>query len=405
MRIGVLQENLAKALSIVGRAVSSRSTMPVLGNILLEARDNQLRLAATNLEIGVNCWIGAVVEDEGAITVPARLLVDFVANLPPERVDMELSVRTQTLNLRCAKIEANLKGIDAAEFPNIPTVSDHSGAVLVETGEGMQIDLEPSGLRRMVEQVVFAASTDDSRPTLTGVEVTLQNGRISMAATDGYRLSVRSAPVSGVLPAEKTVVIVPAKSLGEFARISADADEGRPVQVIVTQTRNQILFQVWGKNLEGKGGSFHRVELASQLIDARFPDYHAIIPKTHTTRTVVDTAAFLKAVRVAILFARDNANIVRLRINPADGAGNGQLSLTAMSTEMGDSVNEIDALVEGHDLEIAFNGKYLIDVLSQVEQPQVLLETTQPTRPGTIRPVGMGEDEFLHVVMPMHPSR
>jgi DNA polymerase-3 subunit beta len=226
-----------------------------------------------------------------------------------------------------------------------------------------------------------------------------------MAATDGYRLSLRSAPVKGSLPPEPLTVIVPAKSLGEFARISADADESRAVQVIVTQARNQILFQIWGKNLESKGGSFHRVELASQLIDARFPDYRAIIPKSHTTRTVVDTASLLKAVRVAFLFARDNANIIRVRIDPANGSGNGQVSLTATSAEMGNSVNEIDAMVEGNDLEIAFNARYLIDVLSQIDQPQVVLETTQATRPGTIRPVGMGEAEFLHVVMPMHPPR
>jgi DNA polymerase III subunit beta len=406
VRVSCLQENLAKGLSIVGRAVSSRSTLPVLGNILLEARDNQLRLAATNLEIGVNCWIGAKVEDEGSITVPARLLTDFVGNLPPERVDMELSVRTQTLHLRCAKFEANIKGIDAADFPIIPTIGtgaeiDNNAAVM----EGARIELETTGLRKMVEQVIFAASTDESRPTLTGVEVTFRDGRISMAATDGYRLSLRSAPVNGTLPPEALTVIVPAKSLGEFARISADADDSRPVQVIVTQARNQILFQIWGKGGESKGGSFHRVELASQLIDARFPDYRAIIPKSHSTRTVVDTALLLKAVRVAFLFARDNANIIRVRIDPANGAGHGQVSLAAASAEAGDSVNEVDAMVEGTDLEIAFNAKYLIDVLSQIDQPQVVLETTQPTRPGTIRPVGMGEDEFLHVVMPMHPPR
>lgn len=406
MRVSCLQENLAKGLSIVGRAVSSRSTLPVLGNILIEARDNQLRLAATNLEIGVNCWIGAKVEDEGAITVPARLLADFVGNLPPERVDMELSVRTQTLHLRCAKFEANIKGIDAADFPIIPTIG--TGGEIDSTAvtmEGAHIELETPGLRKMVDQVIFAASTDESRPTLTGVEVTFRDGRITMAATDGYRLSLRSAPVSGSLPPEPLTVIVPAKSLGEFARISADADESRQVQVIVTQARNQILFQIWGKNLEGKSGSFHRVELASQLIDARFPDYRAIIPKNHTTRTVVDTASLLKAVRVAFLFARDNANIIRVRIDPANGSGTGQMSLTANSAEMGDSVNEIDAMVEGVDLEIAFNARYLIDVLTQIDQPQVVLETTQATRPGTIRPVGMGEDEFLHVVMPMHPPR
>lgn len=401
MRVSCLQENLAKGLAIVGRAVSSRSTMPVLANILLEARDNQLRLAATNLEIGVTCWIGAKVEDEGSITVPARLLTDFVNSLPPDRIDMELTVRTQTLNLRCANFDANMKGIDAANFPIIPTIDgvDDGGM------EGMRIELEAPGLRKMVDQVVFAAASDESRPTLTGVEVTFKEGRITLAATDGYRLSVRSAHVEGSMPDVPITVIVPARSLGELARVSADADESRPVQVLVTRERNQILFQVWGKGGESKGGAFHRVELASQLIDANFPDYRAIIPKTHSTRTVVDTASLLKAVRVAFLFARDNANIVRLKIQPANGSGGGHVSLAATSSDMGDSVNDLEAMIEGDDLEISFNAKYLIDVLSQIDEPQVVLETTQPTRPGTIRPLGIGEDVFLHVVMPMHPSR
>jgi DNA polymerase-3 subunit beta len=404
VRVSCTQENLAKGLSIVSRAVSSRSTLPVLGNILLEARGSQLRLAATNLEIGINCWIAAKVEDDGAITVPARLLQEFVTNLPPERIDMELAVRTQTLHLRCARTEANLRGIDAADFPLIPTAS---GAEEAEDGvteiDGLRIELEPGGLRRMIDQVVFAASSDESRPTLTGVEVGFRNGRINMAATDGYRLSVRSAQVEGLPEGDATTVIVPAKSLGELGRISADADEARPVLVVLTQARNQVLFQIWGRS-EAKGG-FHRVELVSQLIDARFPDYKAIIPKSYTTRTTVDTAALLKAVRVAILFARDNANIVRMHVSPANGDKGGQVKLTATSTEMGDNVNEIDAMVEGQDLDIAFNAKYLMDVLSQIEQPQVVIETTQPTRPGAIRPVGMGEEEFLHVVMPMHPPR
>ena len=188
-----------------------------------------------------------------------------------------------------------------------------------------------------------------------------------------------------------------------MGRIIADADTERPVQVLVTQARNQIIFQIWGKG--GNRGGFHRVELASQLIDARFPDYRAIIPKSHSTRTVVDTAALLKAVRVAQLFARDNANIIRVAVGPGNGQGQGYVKLTATSAEMGDSVNELDAMVEGNDLEIAFDARFLIDVLNQIDEPQVVLETTQNTRPGTIRPLGMGEDEFLHVVMPMHPPR
>lgn len=404
MKVSCFQENLAKGLSIVGRAVASRSTLPVLGNILLEAKDNQLRLAATNLEIGVNCWIGARVDDEGAVTVPARLLAEFVNSLPAERIDMELSVRTQTLHLQCARYEANIKGIDAAEFPIIPTVDNGQGpeetAVVLE---GSTIALETGGLRKMIDQVVFAAATDESRPTLTGVEVAFKGERLAMAATDGYRLSVRSVELDQPF-AEDMTVIVPARSLGELGRVISDADDEKPVQVTVTQARNQILFRVWGKGSESRG-AFHQVDLVSQLIDARFPDYRAIIPKTHTTRTVVPTDSLLQAVKVAHLFARDNANIVRLGIQPGNGEGPGTLQLAAVSNEMGDNVNQLDAMVEGNDLEITFNARYLIDVLSQISEPQVVIETTQPNRPGTIRPVGMGTEEFLHVVMPMHPPK
>jgi DNA polymerase-3 subunit beta len=377
--------------------------MPVLSNILLEAKDNQLRLAATNREIGINCWIAAKVEDEGAITVPARLLTEFVNSLPPERIDMELTVRTQTLSLNCARYNANMKGIDAYDFPLIPTAGDgESASDTAAVIDGVRLELETAGLRKMIDQVVFAASSDESRPTLTGVEVKFKDDRLTMAATDGYRLSIRSTRLSQGMVTEPLTVIVPAKSLGELARISADADETRTVQVIVTQARNQILFRLWGKGEESRG-AFHRVELVSELIDAKFPPYEGIIPKSHSTRTVVDTAALLKGVRVAFLFARDNANIIRLHVLPS--AGGGQVRLTAASNEMGDNVNEIDALVEGDELDIAFDARFLIDVLSQIDQPQVVLETTQPTRPGTVRPVGMGEEEFLHVVMPMHPPR
>lgn len=399
MRVSCLQENLAKGLSIVGRAVSSRSTLPVLANILLEAKDNQLRLAATNLDIGVTCWIGAKVEDEGAITVPARLLTEFVNSLPPERIDMELQVRTQTLHMHCLRTDANMKGVDSAEFPIIPDV----GAAEDDDTDRTRLELEMTGLRKMIDQVVFAASNDESRPTLMGVEVSFSPARLTMAATDGYRLSVRSATLETPFVKDMVKVIVPSRSLGELGRVIADADAERPVQAVLTQARNQIMFQVWGKG-EGRG-AFQRVELVSQLIDANFPDYRAIIPKSHTTRTVVDTAGFMRALRQAHIFARDNNNIVRVSVSPGNGEGGGYVQLIATSNQLGDSVNKLDALVEGVELEIAFDVRFLIDVLGQIDQPQVVLETTQSTRPGTIRPLGMGEDEFLHVVMPMHPPR
>lgn len=388
MRVSCLQENLAKGLSIVGRAVSHRSTLPVLGNILLSSDRGRLRLSATNLEIGIHCWVGAKIEDEGAITVPARLLTEFVNSLPPERIDMSLMVRTQSLNLKCARYEANIKGIDASEFPLIPT-AEPDGVV----------ELEPKNLRRMIDQVAFAAATDESRPTLTGVEASFRDDRFTLAATDGYRLSVRETQLARPV-AEPVSVIIPARSLIELGRIigqlpEPEEEEQATVQVTVTPAGNQILFHM------------PNVDLVSQLIEGTFPDYKVIIPKSYTTRTTLGTSSFLKAVRVASLFARNGANIVHLQITPADGGTavpvRGTVTLAATSVNLGDNVNEVDALVEGTATEIAFNVKYLMDVLSVIDTEQVVLETTGPTSPGVIRPVGAGREVFTHVIMPMRP--
>jgi DNA polymerase-3 subunit beta len=378
VKISCLQENLAKGLSIVGRAVASRSTLPVLSNVMLATDSGRLKLSATNLELGINCWVGAKVVEEGATTVPARLLTDFVNSLPPEQIDLELAVRTQTLNARCARFEANIKGIDAQEFPIIPTADDGEHA----------IRLEPEALRQMIDQVVFAAATDESRPILTGVLARFEGDRLTMAAADGFRLSVRGAPLAQ--PVDETIeVIIPARALGELARISADQEDW--VEVVITPARNQILFHL------------RDIDLVSQLIEGRFPDYRQIIPSGHTTRTVLDTSGFLKVARVSHLFARDAANIVRLEVAPGDELMPGHITLAATSAELGDNVGQLDASIEGDPLEIAFNAKYLIDVLSVMDTAQVALETSSASSPGVLRPIG--DDDFVHVIMPMHLSR
>ena len=394
MRLSVTQKNLSAALGIVGRAVSSRTTMPVLSNILLDATADQLRLSATNREIAITCWIPADVEDVGAITIPARLLTEYTNSLPPERIDMALTERTQTLRLSCARFEANMKGIDADEFPAVMTAAQVLASQDITI---TQASLPVTGLRGMIDRTTFAASADENRPTLTGVEVELSPDCVQLAATDGYRLSVNSLPISG--GPDKTTVIVPARSLGELARITGHADEAQPVRLMVTPNRNQVMF-----GLTGTADGIQAVEMISELIDARFPDYRATIPKTHKTRTVVGTADLLKAARVALLFARDNANIIRLGIVPEGGIDKmGEVRLTAASAEMGDNVSELAATVAGDGLDVAFNARYLIDALSQIDQPQVMLETTVATRPGSLRPVG--DDSFLHILMPMNPPR
>ncbi len=375
MKVSCLQENLAEGLSIVGRAVSPRSTLPVLANILLATDGGRLRLSATDLEVGINCWIGAKVEEEGATTVPARTLIDLVNALPGGQVDMELIVRTQTLNLRAARSEANIKGIDAQEFP-IVTVPD-------EDAKGILI--EPDVLREAVEQVAFAAATDESRPILTGVLSQFANQQLTLAAADGFRLSVRTVDLPSAI-SDSFSIIVPAQALSELRRVSGDQQD--PIAIHVTPERNQVIFELTD------------IVLVSQLIDGNFPDYRQIIPRDYTTRTIVDTAPFVKACKMAQIFARDAANITRVQVVPGSELEAGQLRVSATSAETGEDVSEIDASVAGDAVEIAFNVKYLIDVLSVTNAPQVRLDTTTPSSPGVIRPVG--QDGFTHVIMPMH---
>jgi len=377
MKFSCLQENLAKGLAIVGRAVATRSTLPVLSNVLVATDEGRLKLSATNLEIGINCWIGAKVEEDGATTVPARLLIDFVNSLPPERIDAQLVTRTQTLNLKCANYEANIKGIDAQEFPLILALT-----------EDMGISLEPEVLREMINQVSFAAAVDESRPVLTGVLAEISDNRLTMAAADGFRLSVRSIELSEPV-SEPASVIIPARALQELARISAE--EENPIRMTIVPSRGQVFFRMTD------------VDLVSQLVEGTFPNYKQIIPQSHSTHMVVDVSEFLKAVKIAFFFARDAANVIRLRIAPGEQDMGGRLTIMATSAELGDNVSEIDAAVEGEPIEIAFNAKYLIDVLSVISTPQVAVETSSPSSPGVLKPVG--DENFVHVIMPMHIAK
>jgi DNA polymerase-3 subunit beta len=375
MKVSCLQENLAEGLSIVGRAVSPRSTLPVLGNVLVATDGGRLKLSATDLEVGINCWIGAKVDEEGATTVPARTFIDLVNALPPGQVDLELIVRTQTLNLRAARSEANIKGIDAQEFPIV--------AVPDEDLQG--IPIEPDVLRSAIEQVAFAAATDESRPILTGVLAQFEDETLTLAAADGFRLSVRTVTLPDAV-SDPFSIIIPAQALTELRRVSGEQKE--KVAIHVTPERNQVIFELTD------------VVLVSQLIDGNFPDYHQIIPRERATHTVLDTAPFLKACKMAQIFARDAANISRIQVEPGSELEPGHVRVSATSAETGEDVSEIDATIEGKDVEIAFNVSYLIDVLSVTDAAQVALDTTTSSSPGVIRPVG--EDSFTHVIMPMH---
>ena len=331
MKLTCLQENLNRGLGIVGRAVATRTTLPITNNVLLATDDGRLKLVATNLEMAISCWIGAKIEEEGSITVPARLLTEFVSSLPSDTIAVNLSPQTKTLGLKCARFEARISGIDAKEFPPIPSVD-----------EGTNTEVEVEALRQAINQVVFAAATEESRPVLTGVCTQFEGNTLTLAAADGFRLAVFKMPIKNKV-SEKIEVIIPARTLAELNRLIGDDEE--TVNITLNPNKSQVLFRL------------KSTELVSQLVQGTFPNYSQLIPKSYNTRVMVNVAEFLRATKTASIFARDGSGIVRLVVTPGSESNPGKLAVSARSEEIGDDVGEIDATVEGADAKIAFNGK------------------------------------------------
>ncbi|GAB4541820.1 MAG: DNA polymerase III subunit beta [Anaerolineales bacterium] len=375
MKVTVLQENLARGLSVVSRAVSPRSTLPVLSNVLIATDEGRLRLSATNLELGITCWIAARVDEDGSTTVPSRTFSDLVNTLPSEQVQLHLDVKTQSLHVQGGASNNDIKCIDAQEFPPLPT-PEMDGAIQLNVGD----------FKEMIQQVVFAASTDESRPVLMGVLLTIEKDQLTMAAADGFRLSVRKAQLAQ--SASKALsVVIPARALNELARVASDPEE--PIYMVVPKSRGQVLFRV------------KDVEIVSQLIDGAFPDYQQIIPRSYKSRTLVSTTAMLKACKQAEIFAREGSNVARFDIKQSSGEMQpSEVEISATSEETGKNETIVEATVDGGGVLIAFNVKFLREALEVIKTPNVALETSAPNAPGVLRPVG--DENFLHVIMPMH---
>jgi DNA polymerase-3 subunit beta len=372
MKISCLQENLNKGLQVVGRAVPVRSTLPQASHVLLESDQGRLKLIATDLTIAITCWIGATIEEEGSVTVPARLLTDFVASLPNERIDLTVGERAKQLHLVCARNEATMAGMDAQDFPPVPSVAD-----------GLSLTLDPGSLRRAIEQVQFAAAADDTRPVLTGIHTLAEGNILTLAAADGFRLAVYKMPLESDV-AEKVEVIIPARALREVERLIGDSTE--PVQLSINAARSQVMF----KTASG--------EIVATLIQGTFPNYSQLIPQSYNTRAEIDMKQFLQETRIAAIFARDGAGIIRLQVEPGDGE-TGKMTISARAEEIGDHKGEMDVKVEGEEAKIAFNSRYLQDYLQVIEGGRVALEMSGPSLQGVLRPVG--DERFVHVLMPM----
>jgi DNA polymerase-3 subunit beta len=313
------------------------------------------------------------VEAEGEITVPAKLLTDLVASLPNQRIDLQLSAKDRTLKVTCGGSRSSIKGIDADEFP-----------VVAAIGDAPATSVDSRALREALGEVVFAAATDESRPILTGVLTRLAGDRMTLAAADNYRIAVRGLTLAQPVGAEISIV-VPGRSYAELMRILPDAEQ--PIEITITPNKSQVLFHVEG------------IDLVSRLIEGQFPNYEPVIPSGHSSRAVLDREAFLAGARRASIFARDSANIVKVEVG---GDGTSEVSITAHAADVGDNADALEASVEGQQTTIAFNARYLTDVLAALAADEVALELSGPLAPGVIR--GIGHDDYVHVIMPVRTA-
>jgi DNA polymerase-3 subunit beta len=373
MRLSCLQENLSQGLSVVQRAVATRTPLPITQNVHLSTDNHRLKLAATNLEIAISTWVPGQVDEEGAITIPARLLTEFVNSLPQKPIDIALIQQPLGLELTCTSFKAHINGQDADDFPPIPTVDT-----------GIIGKISAAVLKDAITHVAFAAATEDSRPVLTGVKVEITGEDFKFAAADGFRLAVFEGKLLEPI-SEDISFLMPARTFLEVNRLIGSQDA--TIEFTVTPSKSQALFRL------------ENVEIVSQLVQGTFPNYSQLIPDSFDTRAVVDQASFLSATRTASIFARDGSGIVRISSSPSENGAGGNLTISSRAEELGDNEGEIEAAVEGPESKIAFNSKYLTEVLDVLGSGEIALETTTPSSPGVIRP--LAKDGYVHVVMPM----
>jgi DNA polymerase-3 subunit beta len=366
MRFIINQEELSKTLQIITRSVSQKPHLPILSNILFETKKGKLILQATNLEIGTTIILKTEIEKEGKITVPAKIINEFVSSLPLGKISIE--ERDGSVNLISGKFQARISTIPPDEFPAVPTSEAKP-----------DLELEAFNFQKALNQVIFAAAAEEGRPVLAGVLFDFSPDGLKMVATDGYRLSFRKIPFKSRL---KSKIIVPARSLAEVAKVISEVSgKDEKIEILLAAEQNQIIFKI------------SNVEVVSRLIEGEFPDWEKIVPKEFEIKTQVDREEFSKAIRITSVFARDSSNVIKLKIDPKS------IIMSANTKEVGDNVSEVDAKVTGGEGEIAFNYRYLIDVLGVLEAKDVNFEIIGPLNPGIFK--AEKDQDFFHIIMPV----
>ncbi len=364
MHFFVLKENLDKVLSILGRNISLRPQLTILSNILIKTEKGQIRLATTNLELGLITTIPAKIEKEGEITVAGKLLTEFVNSLSSEKI--EFILEGTVLIVKTNNTKASLTIISAADFPTFPEIPPQKDKFLVNK------------IKNAINRTSFAASQDEGRPVLTGIRTTISEGKMTFAATDGYRLSLEQVDIPD--KKKELNIILPAQSLSEVVRIAQEL-KAEELDFSLIENKNQAVF------------SFSNIVVYTRLIDGEFPNIEKIIPQSSKTRIEVATEEFIQSVKSVSLFAKGAANIIKIKIEKEG------LRLSANTPQVGQDEDFVEAKVSGEETEIAFNFRFLLDLLSNFPEETLVFETSGPLNPGVFKP--KSPLSFLHIIMPV----
>lgn len=365
MKLQIIQENFSKAINIASRFASSKAQLPILGNILLSAQKSKLNIASTNLEISVSIEVGAKIEDKGEISIPAKVIGELVANLPKGTITLESD--KEQLKIYSSGFSSKMLGMNTTDFPKVPSSLDESKSVKIPR----------EALLDALSQVIFATSTDETRPVLTGVLFIWGRGELTLVATDGFRLSQKKLNLSGAKNLPQ--VILPKLVLSEISRLEA----GEEILFHQEQKEKQAVFGVGG------------VVLSSRLLEGEYPDFAKIIPKESTVEVLVDREEFLRAIKLASVFAREAANIVRLKL------GLDTIKVSAESSSAGSQETKVDAKIEGKvdNFEIAFNYRFVEEFLNSVQGEEVKMEFTNGDKAGVF--TDSSDKGYLHLIMPV----
>jgi DNA polymerase-3 subunit beta len=365
MQFTILKENLNKALLLVGKAVSGKPQLPILSHILFKTDKNNLIISATNLELGIIHVTNAKIEKEGICAIPGKLLSEFVSSISTDKI--EFIQDDKTITLKAGKIKASFATISASDFPPFPSIPTTKKTLPLEK------------LKNALLRTIFAASVDETRPVLTGVRMQTVSGKVVLTATDGFRLSQETVNIAE--KKEDFEVIIPAASLSEVVRIAQEVNE-KNVDFSIIENKNQLVFL------------FPNVTLFSRLIDGNFPAIDKIIPTTFKTKVTVDRELFTQSVKTASLFARGAANIVKIKITKEG------LLLSANAPQVGSDEDFIEAVINGEETEVAFNYRFLLDLLAHFPNEDVVFESSGPLTPGVFRSPTTAST-FLHLIMPV----